>query len=291
MYSYILLLFILIIIICFILFSNKIGSNEIGGKGGNENKIKTGGNGMKSIRDEFYKYYDRHGYKEVGEVDVEKEINSMVFASLGVKKELLGYKYKKYKFMDVSVITNKPEVVPVVYALAKSLRIDPDINYYLLLSGQKKIISNREINSAEYHPNTKSVFVFREEEWVKTLIHEMMHSRFGKKYKDMGCPDEAIVETMAQYINCAIADGDWNREIEFGLGQSAKVIELFGKDSPAYEYHYISTLFKLHITDFLHAIKTDNFSFFKNYNQLSQPKLPLPNHSQTLRMSITEFNF
>ena len=87
MYSYILLLFILIIIICFILFSNKIGSNEIGGKGGNENKIKTGGNGMKSIRDEFYKYYDRHGCKEVGEVDVKKEINSMVFASLGVKKE------------------------------------------------------------------------------------------------------------------------------------------------------------------------------------------------------------
>lgn len=195
--------------------------------------------------------------------------------------------------MDVNVITNKPEVVPVVYALAKSLRIDPDINYYLLLSGQKKLISNREINSAEYHPNTKSVFVFREEEWVKTLIHEMMHSRFGKKYKDMGCPDEAIVETMAQYINCAIADGDWNREIEFGLGQSAKVIELFGRESPAYEYHYISTLFKLHITDFLHAIKTDNFSFFKNYSHLITPQIlkSVPDSTPTLRMSITELNF
>lgn len=280
MIIYILLLIILLIIICFIFVSvEKIG--------GENNAAHWPKEKAESIRDEFYKYYKYYKKLEGEKVDIADEISSMVFASEGVKRELLGYEYKKYG----GVITNEPAVLPVVYALAKSLHIDPSVKYYLLLSEQKKELPKLEINSAEYHPNTKSIFVFRKEEWVKTLIHEMMHSRFGKKYKARGCPDEAIVETMAQFINCAIADGDWQKEIDFGLAQSAKIIPIFGKGSPAYEYHFISTLYKMHIAEFLRAVETDDYSFFKNYSRLITPLNTIPDSSPTLRMSITEQQF
>jgi len=250
-----------------------------------------------SINKKFNKYFYSNINIETGPIfDVTDSISQLQFASPDVITELRDLEFCSYNCGGITIVTNKPEIIKWVYALHNTL-LSPGtrITYYMLLSSKKKTVGNRNINSAEFHYNNNNLFVFRKEECIKTLIHEMMHVKFGRQFK--GHHDEAIVETMAQFINCAIGNEDWAHEINFGLYQSQKILNIFGKNTSAYEYHVLSTIYKINLQAFLTAVETKNLNFFDTHfpNPATNPTInttsPTKNSilSETLRMSAIEY--
>lgn len=176
-----------------------------------------------------------------------------------------------------SVILTKNIVENVVNYYFPSIHVKtPD--FFLLLSLAKKIFPNKTINeknvyftvtsvnSAEFSPFLNKINIFRKEELVKLLFHEIIHrSSFDailfdyndyyenkwalKKDFSPMLLSEMITETLAEYLNIILidilmnhntdhtnyVDGNDNNyinlmtnEIFFGLFQTAKILYLSG---------------------------------------------------------------
>jgi len=195
--------------------------------------------------------------------------------------------------------------IDILDKLAKSIdiQINKNFNLMLFLSNKKKQfpIKNNECMT-ELHVNSASthllqiplVKIFRSEEMIKILIHEIIHaSGFDKIFGDIDHTkysfkvnqtilfQEIIAETLAEYLNCLfyskIHRQDFNKvldkEIKFGLLQTAKILNHFNFKSMAdfmnnkkdndqicqttavFEYHILKTALLFNFKEFYNIIK------------------------------------
>lgn len=138
-------------------------------------------------------------------------------------------------------------------------------NIILLLSDAKKtfelennIFTINNVNSAEYNPLTNQLSIYRQEEFLKLLLHELSHralleqnidNYITKEWENKWNIDrngsllvrETLVETFAQFMNICITSYIcnnnkfnetfnilWKSELLFGLYQTAKILYLSG---------------------------------------------------------------
>lgn len=143
--------------------------------------------------------------------------------------------------------------------LAKSINVSINKNFNLMLflsDKQKKFPSSTENCITESHVNSAAthlltipfIKIFRSEEMIKVLIHEIIHAAgfdkiFGnidqtKYHFKVNTPllfQEIIAETLAEYINCVfyskIYNQDFkqilNKELDFGFLETAKILNHF----------------------------------------------------------------
>lgn len=259
----------------------------------------------------------------------EDVIIDLVFATPKIKKYLSNVPLYRLG----NVITSNKSTYYWVQILSKLLNCNPK-KYILALSDHKKqfkeesgdrnktrnrnkivnekikaetVLTKDAINSAEFHKVSETLYVYRKEEFIKTLIHELIHC--SKKdewlynvkftlpvnnYSNL-LLTEAATEALAQFINVMICSTDnhsfnylWEKEITFGLYQTAKILYLSSisdisdflsgkhmiiQDTAAIEYHMISTIFMIHFHEFYKAFTTQNTSqILKILNYINNKK-------------------
>lgn len=223
-----------------------------------------------------------------------------------------------------------------------------NFNLILLGSLSKKYFPEKgqeltedNINSADttlYGTGDITLRIQRKEELIKVLIHEVIHFT-GVEQGIRGIDNmfnvdstgnkillnEAVVETLATYINCIIYSEMYkkdlgeliNMEINFGMLQTAKILDHFGfvsvqdflesKDkkiiqkTAAFEYHILKTLLLMNYDEFVEIIKRNEslegliMSEFKNkkYQEkidkyIGEIGLLSKNIRKTFRMTMIE---
>lgn len=113
----------------------------------------------------------------------------------------------------------------------------------------RKIFTVNSVNSAEINFRINSIRIFRKEELLKVLYHELLHlydfdANYNnisnqRRWDELWAVDtkkllmyETITETFAELLNLIVNFGvsceNYEKEIEFGLGQTAKILYLSG---------------------------------------------------------------
>lgn len=141
--------------------------------------------------------------------------------------------------------------------------VNKPLNIHIVLSPYKRYMpaQNKEhvcacnINGGFTYPSGNSIYVVREEEYTKVMIHEILHhcrdihnngffdrqlnllkKSFNIAQQTVLVPNEAVVEAWATIVNCAYLSFEYNQsfeklikmETEFGLHQSHKILKKQG---------------------------------------------------------------
>lgn len=152
--------------------------------------------------------------------------------------------------------------------------------------------------------NQEKIFIFREEEWTKVLIHELIHAYAFDNYKFIknsliigdDYPYEAITEFYAILLHSnwlSIISGlDYKNilknEIKFSIFQSLKLLKYlkitsrkqfinFGKleikmESSAFSYYLLKTEFLLHFCSYKEELLKKELPWGKNIDAFYLPK-------------------
>lgn len=181
-------------------------------------------------------------------VDIDKiELLSKI-ASITIKS--LSKLFKKTINLKVNII---------LYAMSATKKF-PEEKYDVISennvnSGDSTIFSfydETESNTIYNLVNNPLIRLYRSEELIKVLIHEIIHctkfeSHFGPspkhnfkvfstKFNEKLLFNETITETLAEFINCVLyslinnqdLNSVLNKEIDFGFIQTAKILDHFG---------------------------------------------------------------
>ena len=202
-------------------------------------------------------------------------------------------------------------------------------------------ITEDHVNSADttfYDTGSILIRIYRQEELIKVLIHETIHfTQIEKQVLNVNKKfninrelhlNEAIVETLATYINCQIYS-EINKvsineliynEIRFGILQSAKILYHFGFSSisdfltnkskkivqttSVFEYHILKTILLINFEKFIKIIRSNEslitllMDTFNDYNYqkrvdkyIKKVKNMPHNIKCTFRMTITDTSF
>lgn len=142
--------------------------------------------------------------------------------------------------------------------------VDKSLNIHIVLAPYKRYMpSNHKhvcacnINGGFTYPLGNSIYVVREEEYTKVMIHEILHhskeihnNGFMEKHlnklkkifniaqETVLVPNEAVVELWATIANCAFLSFEYNQsfkklinmETEFSMHQSHKILKKQGKE-------------------------------------------------------------
>ncbi|MCJ7636387.1 MAG: hypothetical protein MUO21_02750 [Nitrososphaeraceae archaeon] len=225
-----------------------------------------------------------------------------------------------------------------------------NFNLILLGSSSKKYFPEKgqeltedNVNSADstfYGTGDITLRIQRKEELIKVLIHEVIHYT-GIENGIIGIGldnifnvdspnnkillNEAVVETLATYINCMIYSeiykkdlgGLINMEINFGMLQTAKILDHFGfvsvhdflnnknkkikQKTSAFEYHILKTILLMNYEEFVEFVKNSTLledmimNEFKNkkYQEkinkyIGEIELLPENIKKTFRMTMIE---
>lgn len=146
--------------------------------------------------------------------------------------------------------------------------IDKNLNIHVVLSPYKRFIPSGKAHICECHinggftyPNGNHIYVVREEEYTKVMIHEILHhcneihnngfvdrqlnelkKEFNIAKETILIPNEAVIEFWAILTNCAFLSFEYNQsfdsfmktEIDFSLRQCRKILDKQG-NTPWYE--------------------------------------------------------
>ena len=194
--------------------------------------------------------------------------------------------------------------------------IDKIDNFDLILFGsaakkffpcQKHKITENNVNSADTTFNTYSndnkitVRIYRKEEMIKVLIHEVIHVTkcervITETFKNIFnvsvdlLTGESITEALATFINCGLCalmnSSDYGKyqellqkELDFGILQTAKILDHFGftsmndfltnktkkidQGTAVFEYHILKTILLYRFDEFIRILKDNNNNKFK----------------------------
>lgn len=174
-----------------------------------------------------------------------------------ILKSILEY-LEKYTKINIPQINN----INILFYLSPAKKYFPD--------NPGQILNQTNLNSG--YSSFSRIVIYRSEELVKVLIHELVHQSQLEKIipgniKNIFKFDinfsESLVEFFAELINCIIYSHIQNKNLEliikqeifFGLIQTAKILNYFGYNSmedfiknpdikqtvPAFEYHILKT--------------------------------------------------
>jgi hypothetical protein len=236
-------------------------------------KYESQKNNKLAINDKYEIYYDVKATRILDDIQAIDFITGMVAIN-----EILNNSDKKIK----------------IYFMMNDAK--KQIDYELFRDPfSKSIISQRHLNSAEYNPTFNKLNLFRSEEIDKVLIHEFLHlneyDKYARNYniqnnwnfkKTSGniLINESIVEATAQVLNILVVLNKknilnhaeikkyFNKEIKFGLFQTAKILWLFDfkkvddllnpkndnkiiESSSGVEYHIYKTILLLNYDRFI----------------------------------------
>ena len=220
-------------------------------------------------------------------------------------KKLQGYRYKNidvyvpitknelYKINNLSEIFKR---ILIVDNLRKKHNIAQYKKYMIFLLPSLKLKSFKDIkvftpknvNSGDTSPYSNGrVFIYRREELLKVLIHEMIHyMNIDKRFKNNFNYDlskifsyqkktdvEIFVESLACIINVILAGGNivenWRIELLFSLYQTGKILFISGfksfekfkerenivkQTTNACEYHILKSLVIFNLDKFINEI-------------------------------------
>ena len=88
------------------------------------------------------------------------------------------------------------------------------------------------INGGFTFINGNTIYVFRKDEWHKTVLHEIIHHVYHYKYKDVIWENktisvnEAVVEFLATILETRFCNGDIQNEIKHNLINSQHILNI-----------------------------------------------------------------
>jgi hypothetical protein len=185
-----------------------------------------------------------------------KHIHNISYSNLTIKINI----YSKNKSIPKQMLEDII-IRTIICGLFKSTQVNININVDIYLTPFKKkieyssgidVIGPREINSGASIEN-KKLFIFRQEELNKVLVHELVHylqldlnevpfkecsNYFNISSNNEIRLNEAYTEIMALLINTIIYSDNYssvkkilNAELKYSMYQSAKILTLFKFDS------------------------------------------------------------
>lgn len=215
-------------------------------------------------------------------------------------KNIYVISHGEKSFIDVREIQFVISIVKKTILFCREefdIKINGKFNLILLGSNAKKFFPNKgseltedNINSADvtFLGSSITIRIQRKEEMIKVLIHEVIHfTGIEKKVKSIKNKynvnrkllfNESVVEFLATYINCYIFSNLYekdiaellNLEINFGLLQTAKILDHFGiscindfligttkilQRTAAFEYHILKTILLINWKESMDILK------------------------------------
>jgi hypothetical protein len=183
---------------------------------------------------------------------------------------------KLFLSMKQAIVTKR------FFNIGKHLNIHIVLSPYkrYMPSSKKEYICECHINGGFTYPNGKNVYVVREEEYTKVMIHEILHhcseihndgfverqlnelkNVFNIAKETKLIPNEAIIEFWANLTNCAYLSFEYNqsfdsllkKEVDFSLYQCHKILDkqgnsLWYETTNAYCYIIFKTILLKNMT-------------------------------------------
>lgn len=243
--------------------------------------------------------------------------------------------YIKYENLSFRIYYKNKISVPMsriilmikhIVIVCKLLKINEYFNFHIFLYNKgRKIYSNATINPININGgftyiNDNKIFILRQEEFIKTMIHEILHhsniihndnysqddiknlkKHFNISNKTDLIPNEAVVEFWTTIINCMLISCDsgikWENlleiEIKHSIMQSNKILKLQNKNewyetTNSYCYIIFKTILLINYKHFL-----TKYTFPYNPSYITQfliknDNIPIVklNKNKSLRMMI-----
>lgn len=156
------------------------------------------------------------------------------------------------------------------------------------------------INGGFTFINGNTIYVFRKDEWHKTLLHEIIHHVYHYRYKDITWEkdktisvNEAVVEFLATILETRFCDGDIQDEIKHNLSNCQHLLNIhLSNKSNVLAYIFAKQILLQNHKKVLKHFRDDEWIYKylqKNINRFKKTEPPPTNKPKHLKMLYHTF--